>query len=331
MQVNNSINVATSTQQYSTSDAIQNSQEHLHLQIQREKIFFSPLPDNFADENINSEVISYITETPNLHNEIDIATGIELIAICDQLVVQIDNICSFYIKCSPVSFKDILCEIYRSTLDAQATFKLRKLSHALYNLITVLTNLQYQHKNFPETTIITKETVESRLIVCFKYLHLCVDGLSSRLTHEYKIFNSIQQGLTGKIFLIREYLFQTIASQIIQSLKQNKKYNIINDVEIHIYNLLHNCVAEKLGFIKIEDDIILQNFPVDIIIEFKKLINLEITAANITRILAEQLHDKLSDCLAEIDLQDWLDTPKTDINKNVNILETKFLVVLLKC
>jgi hypothetical protein len=327
MQVNN-LTTTSALQQFIPDNPQENS-EYLQLQGQLEKIFFTPLEANYIDnQNAYELKTNKLIENQNFYDRLNLATDNQLIVIFTSLLKKLKVIANFYCSRDYISsFNNIITRIKTETLNKDITLRFKNICTALYKLTTLLQNLQYQHESAPTTAIISKEVIAARLEECLEYLDLCWDGIFSRFTHEYEIFNSIQQGLTGKIFLIRKNLFQIVASQFIQSLKQDKNYNFYDDEEIHIYNLLHNLVALKLGFVHIEDNFIdEEEFPQSFQKEFQELITIKISAATITYRLVEQFYEKLVNCLTTMKLQDWLYQSKTDLelNRNMHLLETEF-------
>jgi hypothetical protein len=292
----------------SDSSIQQDKQRYIHIKEQREQIFFTPV-----NKQANEVVVTELNNK-NIYNQLNLATASELVTMLLDLIEKLKLINNYYCGINHVADLDNLIEkITNETINEDITLRFRNIYYWLYNLVNVLQNLQYQHEFLPDTITISKETIALTLQECLVFLDACWDGISSRFAHEYEILTSIQQqNLTGKIFLIRKWLFQNLATQFIESLKKDKNYSVSISMEIHLYNLLHNTMALQLGFSNIQDNFIPPQFPKAFAKEFIDLATIEVSPANITRILAEQLYQELITCLTKVNLQDWLYTPKKD-------------------
>ena len=293
----------------SSSAIQQNKQRYIQIKEQREKIFFTPVVDKQANEAVVTEL-----NNQNIYDNLNIATATELVTMLLNLVEKLKLIDNYYCNGNHATDLDnLIAKIINETINEDIILRFRNICYWLSNLVNLLQNLQYQHEFLPETITINKETIALKLQECLVFLDACWDGISSRFAHEYEILSSIQQqNLTGKIFLIRKWLFQNLATQFIDSLEKYKNYSIGISMEIHLYNLLHNAMASQLGFSYIQDNFTPPNFPKAFTKEFIDLATIEVAPANITRILAEQLYQELTACLATVNLQDWLYTPKPD-------------------
>lgn len=203
----------------------------------------------------------------------------------DQYDVMIDAFHSS-LETPPEDLREHLLPLYRET-----RFHIHQLIKQLENQLNAAT----EEHNY----------CASLLHNCLNEIDLCPAGVHSRFANSYLEFQWPQAGLDGLLCKIRKDLFHEFIGAFIFQCQREEGMNIVQSMEVHLFNCLHNLYCDALALPSIVDPMASGNIAQQLLDQFLALASLAVNQCTIVRTLAELWSERLSTVLHEQGIAAW--------------------------
>ena len=140
---------------------------------------------------------------------------------------------------------------------------------------------------------------------CLNEIDLCPAGVHSRFANSYLEFQWPQAGLDGLLLKIRKDLFHEFIGAFIFQCQREEGLNIVQSMEVHLFNCLHNLYCDVLALPPIVDPMAAGDIPQQLIDQFLASASLAVNPCTIVRTLATLWSEQLSTVLHEQGIAVW--------------------------
>jgi uncharacterized membrane protein YsdA (DUF1294 family) len=335
----NQLQINQTQQQYSPpilEQPPQKTAEELKKQREdfRRKTFFTPIQLTANNANHNSNINNQFSEYRPFFDTLGTANFLKVKEIFIQEVNEFKTVTNYFAENKyTTNLKNFITRIddeKEPESESKLLTHIRCCVFSLHNLTSVLNNLKYQIEQENKTAtenIVSKDTIASYLNDVMVGLDACWGGISSRFTDKAITLSSLNEGIPGRINIIKKELLDAFLAEYLNTKKQEDSGLFIAGNEIHIRNALNNAMHEILGIHKIEDPLEDKGLNDSVKQEFIDLATIEISPARITSMLADHFYQDLTRVLDEASMSSWLIEYKSDVQIPLDIfneLNTKF-------
>ena len=186
----------------------------------------------------------------------------------------------------PEDLREHLLPLYRET-----RFHIHQLINQLENQLNATTD---EHNYFA-----------SLLHNCLNEIDLCPAGVHSRFANSYVDFQWPQAGLDGLLFKIRKDLFHEFIGAFIFQCQREGRLTIVQSMEVHLFNCLHNLYCDALALPPIVDPRASDNIARQLLDQFLASAPLAVNQCTIVRTFSKLWSERLSTVLHEQGIAAW--------------------------
>ena len=140
---------------------------------------------------------------------------------------------------------------------------------------------------------------------CLNEIDLCPAGVHSRFANSYVDFQWPQAGLDGLLFKIRKDLFHKFIGAFIFQCQREGGLDIVQSMEVHLFNCLHNLYCDALALPPIVDPMASGNIPRQLLDQFLASASLTVNQCTIVRNFSRFWSERLSTVLHEQGIAAW--------------------------
>ncbi|WP_257285596.1 hypothetical protein, partial [Endozoicomonas sp. SESOKO1] len=201
-----------------------------------------------------------------------------------------ESLDSFYehMESPPEHIKNSMVTLYRET-----RFQIRQLV------------MQLRDQQHDPEYVDNQNYIAGILHECVSEIMECAPGIHGRFTRSFLNLEASRGGLDGKLFNVRNELFDQFVQSFLLELQRERLVDIPPDMEVHWMHSLHNLFCEPLGLPHIDDPLAPGNLGDNLTRRFLADAPLSVNACTILRKLSSGWSDQLSATLKKLGVQAW--------------------------